>query len=60
VVNLPGNSFIGPDGFAAQTGYPHIAKRNKKAQSLEDARHLWTVSELLTGVTYDFAAVARK
>jgi NAD(P)-dependent dehydrogenase (short-subunit alcohol dehydrogenase family) len=52
VVALPGNSFIGPDGFAAQTGYPHIAKRNKKAQNVEDARRLWSVSESLTGVSY--------
>ena len=52
VVDLPGNSFIGPDGFAAQTGYPHIAKRNKKAQNVEDARRLWSVSETLTGVSY--------
>jgi NAD(P)-dependent dehydrogenase (short-subunit alcohol dehydrogenase family) len=52
VVDLPGNSFIGPDGFAAQTGYPHIAKRNKKAQNIEDARRLWSVSESLTGVSY--------
>ena len=60
VVDLPGNSFIGPDGFAAQTGYPHVAKRNKKAQSVEDARRLWSVSETLTGVTYDFGAAGRK
>lgn len=52
VVDLPGNSFIGPDGFAAQTGYPHIAKRSKKAQNVEDARRLWSVSEKLTGVSY--------
>ncbi len=60
VVDLPGNSFIGPDGFAAQTGYPHVAKRNKKAHSVEDARRLWSVSEALTGVSYDFGAAGRK
>lgn len=54
VVDLPGNSFIGPDGFGGQTGYPKIAKRNKRAQSVADARRLWSVSEQLTGVTYDF------
>lgn len=60
VVDLPGNSFIGPDGFGGQTGYPKIAARNKKAQSVEDARYLWSVSEKLTGVTYDFVGSARK
>lgn len=50
VVNLPGNSFIGPDGFGGQTGYPKNAQRNKKAQNTEDARRLWSVSEELTGV----------
>jgi NAD(P)-dependent dehydrogenase (short-subunit alcohol dehydrogenase family) len=54
VPGLPGNSFIGPDGFGGQTGYPKIAKRNKRAQSVEDARRLWVVSEQLTGVRYDF------
>ena len=60
VVDLPGNSFIGPDGFGGQTGYPHLAKRNKKAQNIADARRLWSVSEQLTGVTFDFGASARK
>lgn len=50
VKDLPGNSFIGPDGFGGQTGYPKIAQRNKKAQNTEDARRLWAVSEELTGV----------
>jgi NAD(P)-dependent dehydrogenase (short-subunit alcohol dehydrogenase family) len=57
---LPGNSFIGPDGFLGQTGYPKIADRNKKAKNAADARRLWAVSEELTGVTYDFAPGARK
>lgn len=57
VVNLPGNSFIGPDGFGGQTGYPKIAQRNKKAQNTEDARRLWSVSEELTGV---WAALSRR
>ncbi len=60
VVDLPGNSFIGPDGLAAQTGYPHVAKRNKKARNTADARRLWSVSEALTGVTYDFGAARPK
>jgi NAD(P)-dependent dehydrogenase (short-subunit alcohol dehydrogenase family) len=60
VVDLPGDSFIGPDGFGGQTGYPKIAQRTKKAQSGEDARHLWSVSEQLTNVTYEFAGSPRK
>lgn len=50
VADLPGNSFIGPDGFGGQTGYPKIAQRNKRAHNTEDARRLWSVSEELTGV----------
>jgi NAD(P)-dependent dehydrogenase (short-subunit alcohol dehydrogenase family) len=49
--DLPGNTFVGPDGFAEQRGHPTIVGRSKAAQNAEDARRLWERSEELTGVS---------
>jgi NAD(P)-dependent dehydrogenase (short-subunit alcohol dehydrogenase family) len=49
---LPGNSYVGPDGFLEQRGHPRLVQRSKAAMSTTDARRLWDVSERLTGVTY--------
>ncbi|WP_104166572.1 oxidoreductase [Cryobacterium sp. N22] len=51
---LPGDSFIGPEGFGQQHGHPVPVTRSKRAQNTDDARCLWTESERLTGVTYAF------
>jgi NAD(P)-dependent dehydrogenase (short-subunit alcohol dehydrogenase family) len=48
---LPGNAFVGPDGFAEQRGHPTVVGRSKAARNAEDARLLWERSEELTGVT---------
>lgn len=49
---LPGNSYVGPDGFLEQRGQPRLVDRSKAAKSRPDAVRLWEVSEVLTGVRY--------
>jgi NAD(P)-dependent dehydrogenase (short-subunit alcohol dehydrogenase family) len=51
---VPGGSFIGPDGFMEQRGYPHIVTAAGKAYDEAAWARLWAASEELTGVTYDF------
>jgi NAD(P)-dependent dehydrogenase (short-subunit alcohol dehydrogenase family) len=58
VPDLPGASFIGPDGFMEQRGHPHIVSAASKAYDEDAWRRLWEVSEELTGVHYEFAVPA--
>ncbi len=58
VVDLPGGTFVGPDGFAEQRGYPHVVTAAGKAYEQSAWRRLWEISEELTGVSYEFSAVA--
>ena len=51
--DVPGDSFIGPDGPGQSRGYPHPVGRSRAAQDAETARRLWELSERLTGVTFD-------
>ncbi|MEA2222620.1 MAG: hypothetical protein QOH83_996 [Solirubrobacteraceae bacterium] len=55
--DLPGASYIGPDGFQEQRGHPALAKRSAAARDADTARRLWTLSEELTGVTFPLASV---
>jgi NAD(P)-dependent dehydrogenase (short-subunit alcohol dehydrogenase family) len=50
--DLPGGTYIGPDGFAEQRGHPTIVGANGRARDEQSARRLWEISEGLTGVTY--------
>jgi NAD(P)-dependent dehydrogenase (short-subunit alcohol dehydrogenase family) len=54
VPDLPGGSFVGPDGFMEQRGHPHLVTAAGKAYDQENWRRLWEVSEELTGVRYSF------
>lgn len=49
---LPGDSYVGPDGFLEQHGHPRLVARTSAARSDADARRLWQASEELTGVRY--------
>lgn len=49
---IPGDSYIGPDGFGEQRGYPRIVDRSASAKNESDAKRLWEESEVLTGVIY--------
>ena len=51
---LPGDTYVGPDGFMEQRGHPRLVGRSKAALRTEDAVRLWTASEELTGVRYPF------
>jgi NAD(P)-dependent dehydrogenase (short-subunit alcohol dehydrogenase family) len=50
--NLPGASYVGPDGRSEQRGYPTLVGRTAAASDVEIAKKLWTASEQLTGVRY--------
>jgi NAD(P)-dependent dehydrogenase (short-subunit alcohol dehydrogenase family) len=50
--DLPGGSFIGPDGLFEQRGNPKIVHAVKAAYDEDAARRLWEVSTKLTGVTF--------
>jgi NAD(P)-dependent dehydrogenase (short-subunit alcohol dehydrogenase family) len=52
--DLAGGSFVGPDGFLQQRGYPHLVTAKKSAYDEDVARRLWDASEELTGVRYSF------
>jgi len=54
--DLPGGTYIGPDGFMEQRGHPKIVNSNGRSRDEATARRLWDVSEELTGVTYQFGS----
>ena len=54
VADLPGGSFVGPDGFAETRGHPHVVTAAGKAYDEQAWQRLWEVSEELTGVRYEF------
>lgn len=53
--DLPGGSYVGPDGFAELGGLPQLATPSRTARDEALARRLWEVSEELTGVRFDLA-----
>jgi NAD(P)-dependent dehydrogenase (short-subunit alcohol dehydrogenase family) len=56
--NLDGGLFIGPDGFDEQRGYPRVVAPTRRGQDQATGERLWTVSEELTGVEYEFGSRA--
>jgi NAD(P)-dependent dehydrogenase (short-subunit alcohol dehydrogenase family) len=50
--DLPGGSYVGPDGPRESRGYPTLVQPSDRAKDATAARRLWEVSETLTGVTY--------
>jgi NAD(P)-dependent dehydrogenase (short-subunit alcohol dehydrogenase family) len=58
VPELPGGTFVGPDGFMEGRGYPRVVTAAGKAYDEDAWRRLWDISEELTGVHYEFAALA--
>jgi NAD(P)-dependent dehydrogenase (short-subunit alcohol dehydrogenase family) len=48
--DLPGASYVGPDGIGEYRGYPTLVGRSAEASDVEMAKRLWTLSEELTGV----------
>jgi NAD(P)-dependent dehydrogenase (short-subunit alcohol dehydrogenase family) len=56
--DLPGGSYIGPDGLLEQRGHPKPVGSSGAARDPETARRLWEVSEELTGVEFGLPAPA--
>ena len=52
--DLPGDSYIGPDGWMEQKGHPRRVDRSAAAKDRAAAEQLWTLSEELTGIRYPF------
>jgi NAD(P)-dependent dehydrogenase (short-subunit alcohol dehydrogenase family) len=50
--DLPGGSYVGPDGRGELRGHPHLVTPSSAATDGETARGLWELSERLTGVTF--------
>jgi NAD(P)-dependent dehydrogenase (short-subunit alcohol dehydrogenase family) len=53
---LPGGTYVGPDGRGEQRGHPTVVTAASKAYEADDWQRLWEVSEQLTGVHYEFPA----
>ena len=52
--DIPGGSYVGPDGRGEHRGHPRLVTANNRARDMETAGKLWELSEQLTGVTYAF------
>jgi len=55
VADLPGGSYIGPDGPFEQRGYPKRVRSSKRSHDEVTAAGLWALSQTLTGVTITVA-----
>lgn len=51
-----GGEYIGPSGFMNMRGHPEPQRSSERSYDEETAERLWSVSEELTGVSYDFEA----
>lgn len=51
-MDVPGNTFIGPDGFKEFKGWPTAVGRSRDATDPELAHDLWVASEKLTGTPF--------
>jgi hypothetical protein len=56
--DLPGDSYVGPDGFQEQRGHPTLVGRSAAARDADTARRLWELSEELTGVRFPLEPAA--
>jgi len=56
--DVPGGSFVGPDGLMEARGYPHVVGAAGKAYDEQTWSKLWARSEELTGVSYEFSQPA--
>jgi NAD(P)-dependent dehydrogenase (short-subunit alcohol dehydrogenase family) len=53
--DLPGGSYVGPDGPRERRGHPTLVGRSAAATDTETARRLWEESQALTGVRFGLA-----
>ena len=50
---VEGGSYLGPDGPGERRGHPRLVAASAAAHDEASAQRLWTVSEQLTGVSFD-------
>ena len=50
--DLPGASYVGPDGPLQMRGHPRVVNPRRLARDAEAQRRLWLISEEATGVRY--------
>jgi NAD(P)-dependent dehydrogenase (short-subunit alcohol dehydrogenase family) len=50
--DIPGGSYVGPDGIAEGRGHPRLVGRSKAASDEAAARRLWELSQELTGTAF--------
>ena len=53
VPDLPGASYLGPDGPGQMRGYPRQVGSNGASHDRQAQRDLWTLSETLTGTRFE-------
>jgi NAD(P)-dependent dehydrogenase (short-subunit alcohol dehydrogenase family) len=58
-VEIPGGSYVGPDGVREAKGYPTLVGRSSDASDLGLAARLWAASEDLTGVSFPTGSAGR-
>jgi NAD(P)-dependent dehydrogenase (short-subunit alcohol dehydrogenase family) len=56
--DIPGGSYVGPDGIGEQRGHPRLVGASSAARDEAVAATLWERSEALTGVTFPPAPAA--
>ncbi|MCW3017583.1 MAG: putative protochlorophyllide reductase [Solirubrobacterales bacterium] len=56
--DIPGGSYVGPDGIGEQRGHPHLVGASSAARDEAVAATLFQRSEALTGVTFPPAPAA--
>jgi NAD(P)-dependent dehydrogenase (short-subunit alcohol dehydrogenase family) len=56
--DIPGGSYIGPDGLIHTKGYPEIAKPSRLSRNVDLARSLWDTSARLTHTDFAVPATA--
>ena len=54
---VEGGAYYGPGGLLNMRGHPERQRSSVRSFDEETAGRLWTVSEELTGVTYDFESL---
>jgi len=50
---IDGGEYVGPGGFLNMRGHPERQQSSERSRDEDAARHLWRVSEDLTGVSFD-------
>jgi NAD(P)-dependent dehydrogenase (short-subunit alcohol dehydrogenase family) len=56
--DIPGGSYVGPDGWQEQRGHPTLVGRSRAASDERTARSLWEMSERLTQIACPLAPAA--